>query len=90
MTHERGLRHLGKRQPEPAKPRVRLVGEDGNVFAILGRVIQALRQAGYSTEEIARYRAEATSRDYTICFGSPWSGAAGLTEVAAYPPYVVP
>jgi hypothetical protein len=28
------------------KPTVKLVGEDGNVFSILGRVKQALRRAG--------------------------------------------
>lgn len=28
--------------------RVRLVGEDGNIFAILGRVRQALRRGGHS------------------------------------------
>lgn len=49
---------------DQAKPQVRLVGEDGNAFAILGRVIRALRQAGYSAEEIARYQVEATSGDY--------------------------
>ena len=47
-----------------AKPQVRLVGADGNAYAILGRVIGALRQAGYTPEEIARYQEEATSGDY--------------------------
>ncbi len=47
------------------KPRVRLVGEDGNAFAILGRVRRALREAGASTEYIERYSAEATSGDYS-------------------------
>ena len=43
---------------------VRLVGEDGNAFAILGRVVQALKQGGVSKEEIAQFREEATSGDY--------------------------
>jgi hypothetical protein len=30
----------------PAKPRCKLVGEDGNVFSIIGRVRQALTEAG--------------------------------------------
>jgi hypothetical protein len=31
---------------EGGKPTVRLVGEDGNVFAIIGRVSKALNRAG--------------------------------------------
>ena len=30
-----------------AKPTVQLTGEDGNAFAIIGRVAKALRRAGY-------------------------------------------
>jgi len=52
-----------------AKPQVRLAGEDGNAFAILGRVIGALREAGYPPEEIARYQQEATSGDYDHLLG---------------------
>ena len=43
---------------------VRLVGEDGNAFAILGRVTRALKQAGISHEERDEYWDEATSGDY--------------------------
>ena len=32
------------------KPRVQFVGQDGNVFAILGRCRQALRKAGLEAE----------------------------------------
>ena len=32
--------------PEPRKPACRLVGTDGNVFAIIGTVRRALRRAG--------------------------------------------
>lgn len=46
------------------KPKVKLVGEDGNAFSIMGRVTRALRGAGYSKEEIDRYTKEATSGDY--------------------------
>ncbi len=46
------------------KPRVKLVGEDGNAFAILGRVRRALLDAGASREYVERYTREATSRDY--------------------------
>ena len=44
--------------------RVRLVGEDGNAFAILGRVARALRRAGVPPEEIRRFHEEATAGDY--------------------------
>jgi predicted transglutaminase-like cysteine proteinase len=43
---------------------VSLVGEDGNAFAILGRVQKALRRAGVPKEELDAYVAEATSGDY--------------------------
>ena len=44
--------------------RVKLVGEDGNAFAILGRVRQALRRGGESREFIEAFTKEATSGDY--------------------------
>jgi hypothetical protein len=40
------------------------VGEDGNAFAILGRVIRAMQRAGLTDEEVAEFRREATSGDY--------------------------
>ena len=43
---------------------VQLVGEDGNAFAILGRVTEAMRQAGLSKDERDAFTAEATSGDY--------------------------
>lgn len=43
---------------------VRLVGEDGNAFAILGRVQSALRRGGASQEAIRDFVAEATAGDY--------------------------
>jgi hypothetical protein len=51
---------------EPKYPdvQVRLVGEDGNAFAIMGRVASALKEAGVSQEEIDKYYAESTSGDY--------------------------
>ena len=45
------------------KPKVKLVGEDGNAFAILARVKQALIEKGLH-EEAKRYMEEATSGDY--------------------------
>jgi len=46
------------------KPEVKLVGEDGNAFAIMGRVQRALKQAGADKEYIDKYLNEATSGDY--------------------------
>ena len=43
---------------------VRLVGEDGNAFAILGRVRQALRRGGRG-DLVEPFTKEATSGDYT-------------------------
>ncbi len=43
---------------------VRLVGEDGNAFAILGRVNHALRMAKVPKEERDAFIKEATSGDY--------------------------
>jgi len=44
--------------------RVSLVGEDGNAFAILGRVRQAMTRAGVPDEEVQRFVREATAGDY--------------------------
>jgi hypothetical protein len=46
------------------KPRLRLVGEDGNAFAILGRARRVALQAGWSDKEWRDFHREATSADY--------------------------
>ena len=46
------------------KVKVRLVGEDGNAFMIIGRVRTSLKQAGVSREDIEAYSAAAMSGDY--------------------------
>lgn len=43
---------------------VKLVGEDGNGLAILARAINAARKGGLSVDEVAKFRNEATSKDY--------------------------
>jgi hypothetical protein len=43
---------------------VQLTGEDGNAFAILGAVTNALKRAGVDKEEREAFFAEATSGDY--------------------------
>lgn len=50
--------------PKYPNVNVKLVGEDGNAFAILGRVRRELRQAGVSTAELNAFSEEATSGDY--------------------------
>ena len=46
------------------KPTVKLIGHDGNVFSIMGRVRIALMRYGADKEYIDRYLSEATSGDY--------------------------
>lgn len=41
-----------------------IVGVDGNAFAIIGYVINAMRICGKTREEIERYKAEAIKSDY--------------------------
>lgn len=43
---------------------VKLIGRDGNAFAILGAVTKALRHAKVPDVEIAEFQSEATSGDY--------------------------
>lgn len=47
------------------KPTVKLIGEDGNAFAILGKVKAALHKAGADEEYIKLYNQEAMSGDYS-------------------------
>jgi len=44
--------------------KVNLVGEDGNAFAIMGRVRAAMRKAKIPKETIEKYLKEARSGDY--------------------------
>jgi len=44
--------------------KVQLIGEDGNAFAIMGKVSKALRAEGYDTDFIKTYQLEAMSGDY--------------------------
>jgi len=43
---------------------VQLSSEDGNAFAIMGRVSKALKRGGASPEEVKEFQSEATSGDY--------------------------
>lgn len=50
--------------PKYPEINVKLAGEDGNAFSILGRVVQAMRKAHLDDEEIDKFREEATNGDY--------------------------
>lgn len=43
---------------------LKLVGTDGNAFAIMGKVINALKEQKVPTEKINQYKKDATSGDY--------------------------
>ena len=47
-----------------ARPTVKLVGADGNAFAILGRGIRAAKAAGWSHEELEEFKTDAMAGDY--------------------------
>ena len=51
------------RKPEK-RPTVKLVGEDGNAYYIMGRVKRALRSAGADQEYINRYLQVSMVGDY--------------------------
>lgn len=44
--------------------KVKFVGQDGNAFAMLGRVQKAMRKAGCTKEQFEEFYDEATSGDY--------------------------
>ena len=46
------------------KVKVKLVGKDGNAFAIIGRVKEAMRKAKVDTATVQAYQKEAMSGDY--------------------------
>jgi len=49
---------------EEEKPELKLIGEDGNVFFILGKAVREGRRAGWSEEKIKKFQEEAMSGDY--------------------------
>ena len=56
------------RAPEQ-RPKVRLIGEDGNAFSILGTVSKALKSAGADQEYIDQYLKKAMDGDYNHLLG---------------------
>ena len=49
---------------------VKLIGQDGNAFMVLGLTIKAMKRAGVSQPEIDAFHAEATSGDYDHLLGT--------------------
>ena len=50
-------------------PTVRLIGENGNAFMVMGLVSKALRKAGADDEYVNEYLNKATSGDYDHLLG---------------------
>lgn len=46
------------------KIKIKLIGENGNAFAILGRMRAGMRQGGVPADEIKAFMDEAMSGDY--------------------------
>lgn len=46
------------------KPKLKLVGRDGNAFSILWAADQALKKNGFSSEDREKFKEEAMSGDY--------------------------
>ncbi len=61
MTHQTIIENL---KEADSKPSVRLVGSDGNAFAVIGAVLKAGRRHGWSQQEQEAVQQELTSDDY--------------------------
>jgi hypothetical protein len=61
--NERG-QPMGSDKPKYEEIHVDLIGEDGNAFVIIARVMRAMRRAGVLDVQIEEFRKEATSGDY--------------------------
>ena len=51
-------------QPKYPNIKVKLSGQDGNVFSLLGIMIRALQKGGLARPEIEAFKAEALNGDY--------------------------
>ena len=57
------------------KPAVRMVGEDGNAFAIIGRVSKALKRAGYPDKAKEWQAAAMSCESYDHLLNLTWDYA---------------
>lgn len=55
--------------PVTARPEVRLIGNDGNAFFVLGACKRAARKAGWTQAEWEHVRDKMTSGDYDNLLG---------------------
>jgi hypothetical protein len=55
---------MRKRKTKMTKPVLKIVGEDGNAFFILGKARKVVKQNNWSEEEIKKFMDEAQSGDY--------------------------
>jgi hypothetical protein len=46
------------------KPKLKLIGKDGNAFSILGEAISVARESGWTKEQVTSFNKEALSGDY--------------------------
>jgi hypothetical protein len=46
------------------KPVLKIIGQDGNAFFILGKALKVARQAGWPEEQVHQFQKEATSGNY--------------------------
>lgn len=46
------------------KPVLKIVGQDGNAFNILGRALKAGRKAGWTDDQVKQFQNESTSGNY--------------------------
>ena len=58
--------------------KVKLTGNDGNAFAVLGACSKAARKAGVSSAEVSAFMNEATADDYNhlLCTCMKWFAVA--------------
>jgi hypothetical protein len=58
--------NVGDAEMKPKYPHidVRMVGEDGNAFAIIGRCLRQMRNAGCTQEQRDEFQSEVTAGDY--------------------------
>ena len=59
----------GKQEARPEKPSVKLVGTDGNIFAVVGRCARALREAGQADKAKDLTEAVSKARSYDEALG---------------------
>jgi hypothetical protein len=52
------------------RPKLVLIGRDGNAFAVLGAARKAAKQAGWTEDQLATFMKKATSGDYNVLLGA--------------------